>query len=409
MVQRTKMNAKKLLVSLVVIASALFLVATVSAAEIATSTLVEVQGMNANTNTVAVVAGETILVKVEFNALQNDSDVTVQAELEGEKVNVDAISQPFDVESGLRYVKVLTLKVPYELKDVLSDDLILSIELDGKDHKTTLSDITLNVQRPSYNADVKSVTVSQSVDAGETFPVDVVLKNLGYNDLDDVYVTVKIAELGIAKTAYFGDLVAIEQCTSNCDDEDEDTVSGRIYLSVPYEVKAGIYTVEVEVGNDDTATKVAKQIVVENDFANSVIATSSSKSISAGEDAVYELLIVNPTNKLKVYSVISESSADIASSTDGAVVAVPAGSSKTVKVTATANKEGTYNFNVNVFSGEKIADKVALSLKVEGKSANSPVILLTIVLAVVFLVLLVVLIVLLGKKPQKEEFGESYY
>ncbi|MBU1727893.1 hypothetical protein KKA39_01110, partial [Patescibacteria group bacterium] len=67
------MDAKKLLVSLVVIASALFLVATVSAAEITTYTSVEVEveGMDAYSNNVAVVAGDTIVVKVEFDALQD--------------------------------------------------------------------------------------------------------------------------------------------------------------------------------------------------------------------------------------------------------------------------------------------------------------------------------------------------
>ena len=403
------MNAKKLLVSLVVIASALFFVATVSAAEIATNTLVEVEGMNAYSNSVAVVAGNTIVVKVEFNALQDDSDVTLEAELEGEKISVDAISTPFDVENGSRYVKTLTMKVPYELKDALSDDLTLSIEIDGKSHKSTLADVTLSAQRPSYNADIKSVTASQSVEAGETFPVDIVLKNRGYNDLDDVYVTVKISELGILKTAYFGDLVAIEDDTSD-DDEEEDTVSGRIYLSVPYDVKAGAYALEVEIENEDTTSKATQQIVVENDFTSNVITASSSKTISAGKSAVYELLIVNPTNKLKVYTVVPESNADLASSADNAVVAVPAGSSKTVQITATANKEGTYTFNVNVLSGNN-AEKAALNLNVQGKNSTSnPVVILTVVLAIIFLVLLVVLIVLLGKKPsQAEEFGERYY
>ena len=38
-----------------------------------------------------------------------------------------------------------------------------------------------------------------------------------------------------------------------------------------------------------------------------------------------------------------------------------------------------------------------------------PIVVLTVVLAVIFIVLLIVLVILLGKKPQKEDFGESYY
>jgi len=97
------------------------------------------------------------------------------------------------------------------------------------------------------------------------------------------------------------------------------------------------------------------------------------------------------------------------------VVAVPAGSSKTVTLMASSDKEGTYNFNVNVFSDEEVVGQTALTTKVEGKasgtsSATNPVIVLTVVLAIIFVVLLIVLLVLIGRKPEKsEEFGESYY
>jgi len=396
--------------SFVAIASILFLVATVSAGAIADSVEVEVEGIDPYSNTVAVVAGERVLIEVEFNALEDDTDVTIEAELEGEKINVDAITRPFDVEQGSRYTKLLILTVPYELKDEVSDTLDLNIEIDGQDHKTDLAQVSLSVQRPSYNADIKSISVSQTAEAGENLPVDIVLTNRGYNDLDDLFVTARIVELGVEKTAYFGDLVAIEVDGNDHDDDNQDTVSGRIYLEVPFDAEAGIYTVEVAVSNEDTDGTAMKQIVIENDFANSVIATSSSKTVAAGESAVYDLLIVNPTDKLRVYRVVTESSADIASSTESAVVAIPAGSSKAVKVSATANTDGAYNFNVNIFAGENIAETVTLTLNVQGKSASNPIVLLTVILAIVFLVLLVVLVVLLGKKPSNsEEFGESYY
>lgn len=405
------MNMEKnpMIFSLVAIASVLIFVATVSAGPLASNVEVEVEGIDPYSNTVAVTAGERVLIEVEFDALEDDTEVTVEAELEGEKIDVDAITTPFVVEQGTRHTKLLILTVPYELKDNVSDTLDLNIEIDGEDHKTELAQVSLRVQRPSYNADIKSISVSQTAEAGENLPVDIVLKNRGYNDLDDLFVTATIVELGVEKTAYFGDLVAIE-VDSDDDDDDKDTVSGRIYLEVPFDAEAGVYTVEVAVSNEDTDGTAMKQIVIENDFANSVIATSSSKTVAAGESAVYDLLIVNPTDKLRVYRVVTESSADIASSTESAVVAIPAGSSKAVKVSATANTDGAYNFNVNIFSGENVAETVTLTLNVQGKSASNPVVLLTVILAIVFLVLLVVLVVLLGKKPSNsEEFGESYY
>jgi len=406
--KKMEMNTKNLMVSFVAIAMALFLVATVSASNLASDITVKVDGIVATGNDVSIVAGETVSIKVYFTADEDDTDVTVEAEIEGEKADVNAMTKPFDVEAGKKYSKVLTLKVPYELKDQLSDDVTLNIEIDGKEHKTKLDEIILRVQRASYNVEIKSIGIPQTVDAGETFPVDIVVKNIGYNDLDDLYVIVSIPKLGIEKTSYFGDLVSDEW---EYDDEDEtDTWSGRLYLKVPYDVLHGIYTLEVEVTNDDTTSNEIRDIIIENDFYENVIVTSTGKTVAVGENAEYELLIVNPTDKLKVYRIVTESSGSLSSNSGEAVVAVQAGSSKTVTITANANSEGEYSFNVNVFSGEKLVDTVTLNLKTEEGAITSPIVVLTIVLAIIFLVLLIVLIVLITKKPEKsEEFGESYY
>ena len=410
------MKTKNLMVSFIAIVTLLALASVVAAEELAINYDVTVEGIYAYYQDVSVVAGEDITVKVYFTANVSDTDVTVEAELEGEKVDTKAVSEIFDVENGMSYRKVLTLKVPFELKDSRSDDLTLSITIDGKNYRTELDEIILRVQRPSYNAVIKSVVTPQNIDAGETIPVDIVLKNVGYNDLDDLYVSVKIPALGIEKTGYFGDLVAIEHedCSGHCDD-DEDTVSGRIYLEVPYEVKGGVYSLEVEVSNDDTTSKEVRQISINNDFSSgNIIVTSTSKSVSVGEEAEYSILIVNPTDQMKVYRIVTENTGSLTSNTNEAVVAVPAGSSKTIKVTAVADAEGDYTFNVNILSGSDLVEKVSLTANVKGISKStqitSPIVVLTIILAIVFIVLLIVLIVLLGRKPEKsEEFGESYY
>ncbi|GAF76953.1 unnamed protein product, partial [marine sediment metagenome] len=270
----------------------------------------------------------------------------------------------------------------------------------------------LIIQRPSYNIAIKSVTVPQSIDAGETFPIDIVLKNVGYNDLDDLYVTAIIPALGVEKTGYFGDLVALECEGRHCDDDETDTVSRRIYLEVPYGVEAGVYTLEVEVKNDDMISSVAKQITISNDFSETIIVENFRQTVAVGEDAEYSLLIVNPTNKLKVYRITAESTGSVTARVSGSVVVVPAGSSEVVKVIANADSEGEYEFIVDVFSGEEFVKSITLSMNVTGSKSlsASPIVVLTVVLAIIFIVLLVVLIVLIGKKPEKsEEFGESYY
>ena len=64
---------------------------------------------------------------------------------------------------------------------------------------------------------------------------DIVLKNTGYNYLDDLYVTARIPALGLERTSYFGDLVAFE-CNDDdeaCDEDDEDVTRGRFYFQIP--------------------------------------------------------------------------------------------------------------------------------------------------------------------------------
>lgn len=396
------------MVSICAIVIVMLLVVVVSATDLTnTSTVeIEVDGMNINDNP-AVIAGESMAVKIQFEANYDEEYVRVEVELEGDKVDVYVKSKPFDVKAGHTYTKTLVLKVPFELKDAISYEVALNFEIGNAEMSGWYF---LTVQRPSYNPVVKSISVSQSVDAGDTFPVDLVLKNMGYNDLDDIYVTVSIPELGVKKTSYFGDLVSEESTSHHHDDDEEDTVSRRLYLEVPYEAEAGVYDLEVKVTNDDVTSTFSKQILVENDFAGNVIVTASSKTVNVGQEAEYTLLLVNPTNDLKVYRIVTEASGELSSGVDESVVAVPAGSSNTVTVMAKASEAGEYNFDVHIFSGEKLSETVSLSLTAEGNATSNPIVVLTVVLAIIFLVLLIVLIVLLGKKPRKqEEFGESYY
>lgn len=434
---KTKMENKKLLVSFLAIASLLVVISTISASTsngLATINDIKVEDISvygAGASSASVVAGDLITVKVYFTANENDQNVNIKARLEGDKIDTEVISSSFDVEAGESYAKTLTLRVPNELKDVLSDTITLNLVLDGKNYRTEPDDITLRVQRASYNADIKSISVQGTVNAGENIPVDIVLKNIGYNNLNDLYVTAKIPALGIERTGYFGDIVALEcnkdstalenygvDINRKCNENDADTVSGRIFLQIPYEVPAGTYTIEVDVENSDTTSSATTQFNIATSVSKEVVATTTSQTFAVGENGEYDVLIVNPTDQLKVYKIVTESSGSLSSSADSSVIAVPAGSSKTVKVTASATSEGEYNFNVNVFNAgdNTLISSIPLDAKVQGSSttsgvtANNPVVVLTVILAIIFIVLLIVLIVLIGRKPEKaEEFGESYY
>jgi len=395
------MKTKNLLVFFLAIVGFLLVVTTVSAATSELATIDSVKINDIGSESVSVIAGESVTIEVYFTALESVSDVKIKVELNGEKIDVSNTIGPFDVIEGKKYKKTLTVKVPYELEDEVSEDVTINVKVWNGDYKTENSEITLSVQRPTYNADFMSVNMAQEITAGELVPVEIVLKNNGYNNLDDVYVTLKITSLGVEKTSYFGDLVAVET------NHDDDTTSGKMYLQVPYDAKAGVYTLEVEAKNSDLVVSGAKQIAINNAFSSNAIVASAKQSAGVGEKVDYSITLVNPTDKLKVYRVVVQSTSDVEASTATEVVAVPAGLSKSVTVTAEAKSQGEHTFNVDVFSGEELESTTALGLNANGSGIVAA---LTVVLAIIFVVLLVVLFVVLRKKPQKsDDFGESYY
>ncbi len=391
-----KMNTKTILVSFLAIAVFFLALATVSAGPITNAYNVEVDGENPYTYTISVVEGQRIDVEVSFTAINDDKDVTVRAELNGEKEDVEAESGSFTVENGSRYKQELSLRVPYGLKDKLSDNLELEITIEGEDHETELATIVLKVQRESYNVAIKSITVG-NIQAGQMVPVDVVIKNNGYHDLEDVYVTAKISALDLEKTTYIGDLVAIEDPS---DDDETDTISGRLFLEVPYTAKAGVYALEIEVSNSDMSVTKVREVTINNEFSNGNVLVQGDS-----------LIVVNPTNQVLVYRLVPSATNEVSVSLSQSVVAVPAGSSRTVDVTAVGVAQGTYAYTIDVFSSNgELLYVVNMTKTVDGSTTSSPIVVLTVILAIIFVVLLVVLVVLLGKKPEKtDEFGESYY
>lgn len=409
-----KMNTKNILVSFLAVFVLATLATTVSAGTDYTINPIQVNNVNVDENSSTMVsldAGDSVNVEVYFTSSVYDEDVTVYVEFKGDDFKVSGETRSFDVLENESLRKVVTVKLPAEIEDKLyDDDVRLTVEIDG-DNSNEEVERTLLVKRMSYDVAIKSITTSQRVSAGDTFPVDVVLKNIGFNDLDDLYVTASIEALGVMQSGYFGDIVALEcgnnnddefpwnssTLDRNCNEDDSDSVHGILNLEVPYDVKSGIYTVEVTVENDDVVETKAVQLVIENDFESSVF--------KSGND----IWLVNPTDQVVGYRIVAESPASVSKS----IVFVPAGASESV--TVDPNADGEYSFDVSVFSTKgELVDTITFSGSNGSATSEStetnPVIILTVILAIIFIVLLVVLIVLLGKKPEKSgEFGESYY
>ena len=392
---KRKMNKNKIIFLLVTISVALFFANFVSAADFGVQD-VTIDGVSVVSNP-SIIAGNTIVVKTYVFANTTSRNVKVSLEMNGEKKYVSVTSSPFDVEKGHTYMKLLKLRVPYELNQELSNSVDLEVKIWGGSSNTLIEVFPLRVQRPSYNAEIMSIETPNEIKAGENIPVDISIKNTGYNDLNDLYVHLTIPNLGIEKNVYFRDLVPLkgyecyndDVCNSyykdhlNLDDKKSET--RRIYVQLPYDVSPGSYILKVKATNEDMSVGNSKQIFIQNPVPNQVIRKENS------------LLMINPTNSIKIYKVIMPDGKNTS-------IVVQAGSTRSFEM----NLKGEYD----VLSEGKLLGRFFFTPTNEttNKVSNNLVSAITVILVVLLIVLIIILVVLLTKKPKKkEELGESYY
>lgn len=358
--------------------------------------------------TLATYAGETVPVKVYFTADSDAKDVKVKVELSSGNYESDGSYFFGNVVADGRVYRtgVMNIELPADLKDDLYKNLSLRVTILADDSVVSYSSYTIAIQRNSYQMDVLSLDFDNTVSAGQTVPVSVVVKNRGFENADDGFVLVSIPELGVSAKSYFGDLVAVENCSDDCNTDD--SVVKVLNLVIPESAKAGSYSLVAKVYNADSVTTVTKSISVDGSSTSEVIPTQTSQDIKAGETKTYDLILVNSGSKVAVYRLSAVSGSALSVSVPS-VITVDAGSSKTVQVSVTASDEatkGVQSFTVNV-NGQSTTLNANV---VSGSSISVATIALTVVLVIVFVVLLVVLVILLTKKDKPaEEVETSYY
>jgi len=374
-------------------------------ANLATSINTEFNGvvLGNGTSTMTGTVNNIVPVRVTFTADNDASDVKVKVYMEGYRNEISVSTNRFDIESGKTYTKLLSLRLPSDSKN-LSEDYTLYVDVVSKSDRTEQT-YPISLQRASYTLKVLSVDYSSKVSAGDVFPVSVVIKNSGYNRLDDAYVIVSIPALGISARGYVGDLISTEDYKKS--DNEKDSISKTVYLKIPENANSGTYDLKVETYNNDADTIVSKLIDVGDSASTTVLATVKNKDLNAGETTTYDLVIVNSANDVKVFrlNAVSGNALDVSVPS---VITVGPDASKTIPVTVKAKNDvaiGTYTFSVAVND-----EQVVFGANVVSSSVSTSAVALTVVLVIILAALLAVLIVLLTrKKKPSEEVETSYY
>ena len=365
-------------------------------------------------------AGEVstrVPIEIYFTALADANDVKVKVYIENYKSEISESTGRFHIVNGSTYVKRFSLELPSSMDlDDLTEDLKLVVRISAEDEESLEVEYDITMQKDLYSLNILSVESASNVVAGSVIALDIVLENNGNEDLENTYVKASIPELGVERKVYFGDLLSQDECESDeFDDDDcdnEDTVNKKVYLSIPRNAIPGAYNIEVEAYNYDASTSVKEQIIVSG-AQTGVLPTVTTRTIAVGEEATFDVVLVNPNDRMVVYSITPEESTGLIVNIAEPIVTVGADSSKTVSIRVKATdsvEEGTHLITVNVNSENGLVKQVDFTVNVENTVADNAVLVLTVVLAIIFVVLLIVLIVLLTKRPAEvEEFGETSY
>lgn len=250
--------------------------------------------------TMAGITGETVPVRVSFTALTDASDVKVKVWVYSGRTEFTDVTSRFNLVNGSTYSKVLTLQVPSDLKET-DRDLTVKVEIYSADD-TYEAEYTIRAQRESYNLGLLSVDYNLFATAGDTVPVSVVIKNVGFENSDDGFVTVAVPALGIMSKAYFADLVAVENASSEF--KTDDSVQKILYLKIPSNAKSGVYDVVVRAYNADTSSTVTQSIKVDGSDNTQAANVTTSQGSSDDNDKTVSVSAIVLTVLLVVIFVV---------------------------------------------------------------------------------------------------------
>lgn len=255
------MKNKAILVSIVALFAIVLTLNAVMASEVDVSIDdVVVNDISILSSVAAGFVSENVPVEIEFTANEDLDDVRVKVYIEGYKDEISDSTSRFHVFNGSTYLKRFSLELPSSMDlDIDPEDLTLLVRISakGKDSKEVSYDIRM--QKDTYGLSVLSIDTEEKVAAGSVLALDIVIKNLGSDRLDDTYVRASIPELGVSKRVYFGD---ISSDTDEDYDEIRDSLNKRVYLAIPADAISGVYNVEVEAYNYDAIVTASKRVII---------------------------------------------------------------------------------------------------------------------------------------------------
>ncbi len=363
--------------------------------------------------TLSVIPGETIPVEVYFDVANNASDVVVEVELSyGHGKKTEVSTDPIDAFVGTLYKEKVELKIRDDIETSPYGEIYtLSVTIkDGKGKILESTTVDLNLQRENDLLEIQKVMVPSFLEAGKPAIMTVVLKNIGSDEQEDVYVKVQSKELGLELEERAGDIASMD------DDEDEDTATVDFPIRIPKDAYEGVYTFIIEAYNDNVEVSTTKTVSIEGikkaEDTTEVVPMQKSLNIKQGSSGTYSISVLNLGDSAQTYSISLEGLDGWASyQTIPLGVKVGPEASQLIEVVLSVSDKallGEHAFTVSIESNGEVVKELPLTANVEKSNKINAMLISVIVLAIV-LVALVIILVKTRKSEDDAELEESYY
>ncbi|MEK6917831.1 MAG: putative S-layer protein [Nanoarchaeota archaeon] len=114
----------------------------------ASITEVDVNSLDVNNENAFIAVGSTNSFEVYFTADNYDSDVQVRVKLNGQNINYEAVTPPFDVEFGNSYQKTLYITIPAQSTLDYGNETTVLIDIEGDNYQES-KQFTVSVVKPN--------------------------------------------------------------------------------------------------------------------------------------------------------------------------------------------------------------------------------------------------------------------
>jgi uncharacterized membrane protein len=251
------------------------------------------------------------------------------------------------------------------------------------------------------------------VSSCSTVYADIVLKNVGHHELNDIYVKATIKELGVSGQRYIDLLVPYK--------EEDESISQEVTVAIqlPSNVQPGTYTLEV-VASSEESEDVSQS--VQFTLSGTPVSQPSvdvtpqvmTMEVTPGSNAVYTMIVTNRGTTAQTFTVEASGLEGWATvQLNPATFTLSPGESKLVSMYVTAKDDivaGEHLFSAKVRYGNELKTVNFTANVAEGKKAMDTKTILMIVGIVLAVAIIILLIVLLAQKNKSEDKAEeSYY